>query len=107
MNKHQTYVTDNKVIVVSQYAGRRVKGFAKCSPEDKFDETTGIKLATLRCDEKVAIKRVKRSAEKVAAAYEAYLDAKLHLNAMRDYHETAVAALVSVQEELEVFEKTI
>ena len=52
-----------EIIAVSSYAGRKVKGKAVCSPDDKFDEEIGKKLAKLRCDVKVDEKRVKRASE--------------------------------------------
>jgi len=48
------YVAKNKVICVVRYAGRNIRGIAKCSPQDKFDEEVGKKLAHLRCEEKIA-----------------------------------------------------
>jgi len=48
------YVAKNKVICVIRYAGRNIRGIAKCSPQDKFDEEIGKKLAHLRCEEKLA-----------------------------------------------------
>jgi hypothetical protein len=46
-----------EVVAMSTYAGRYVRGIAKCSPEDPFDEEFGKKLAAARCNLKVAQKR--------------------------------------------------
>lgn len=50
-------VTPNKVIALSTYAGRPVRGIAKCHPNDTFDVEFGKKLAAARCNYKVAVKR--------------------------------------------------
>lgn len=50
-------VTNNKVIALSSYAGKTVRGVAKCHPNDVFDEEFGKKLAAARCNLKIAEKR--------------------------------------------------
>lgn len=52
------YTTNNKVICVSSFAGKHVRGIAKCSPNDDFSLEKGKELARLRCDLKIAHKRV-------------------------------------------------
>lgn len=61
-NKYQYYqFTDNQnrkvVVAVTNIAGHRVKGYAKCSPEDTFDLETGKKIAAARCNVK-ALKKI-------------------------------------------------
>ena len=63
MARYRFYVNGNQVICVSSYAKKPVKGVAKCSPEDTFNEEIGKQLAKLRCDAKVAKQRVKRAKE--------------------------------------------
>ena len=62
MARYQVYNSENKIIVVSRFAGKAVRGIAKCSPGDSFDAVFGNKLATARCDAKIAEKRVVRAA---------------------------------------------
>lgn len=57
-------VTNDKVIALSSYAGRTVRGIAKCHPNDTFDVEYGKKLAAARCNEKIAIKRHKAAEKK-------------------------------------------
>ena len=57
MSKYVFYTTKNKVIAVSTYAGKVVKGVAKCNPNDNFDLEKGKKLAAARCNLKIAKKR--------------------------------------------------
>lgn len=57
-----SYFTNNKdvVVAVTTYHQKKVRGIAKCNPEDVFDLEKGKKLAKARCDAKVADLKVKR-----------------------------------------------
>ena len=59
--KYKFVVTGNKVIAISSYAGKTVKGIAKCHPNDEFNEEIGKNLAAARCNRKIAEKRYKRA----------------------------------------------
>lgn len=61
MARYKFYESPNEVICVSTYAKKRVKGVAKCSPNDNFDSDVGRRLAQLRCDVKIAKKRMNRA----------------------------------------------
>ena len=63
-DKYTYFVADKqkKVVAVSTYAGKIVRGVAKCDPRDEFSIETGKKLAAARCNLKVATKRAKRAA---------------------------------------------
>ena len=52
---------DNKVVAVSTYAGKTVRGVAKCDVNDTFSLEKGKELAAARCNEKVAKKRFARA----------------------------------------------
>lgn len=56
------------VIAVSSYAGKTVRGVAKCDPKDKFDIEKGKQLAAARCQAKVSTKRLKRATKKLDEA---------------------------------------
>ena len=43
-----------KVIVVSYYEGRCVRGIAKCSPADEYNSDSEVTIAQARCDSKIA-----------------------------------------------------
>lgn len=73
------------VIAVSTYAGKTVKGRAKCDPRDGFDLEKGKKLAAARCAEKVAKKRAKRAVRKFADALNKHREAKCYLDKMSQY----------------------
>ena len=56
----------NVVVAVSSHAGRTVKGYARCTPEDNFDLEVGKKLAAARCNEKVLIKKLNSTVDKLS-----------------------------------------
>ena len=62
MTKYSFY-TDGKtkVVAVSTYAGKTVRGVAKCDVNDTFSLEKGKELATARCNEKIAKKRLTRA----------------------------------------------
>lgn len=97
MNKYEVkkFVDKNGVktiIVLSRYAGRVVKGVAKCNPEDTYDEAYGIELATKRCDAKVAKKRLENANKKLAGAVYEYSIASKKLAKYRKYVLDATVA---------------
>lgn len=62
MSKYNFY-TDGKtkVVAVSTYAGKAVRGVAKCDINDTFSLEKGKELAAARCNEKIAKKRFTRA----------------------------------------------
>lgn len=87
-------IAENKVVCVSHFAGRAVRGIAKCDTNcDTFDVESGKELSQARCDVKVAEKRAKRARQKVAEAVEAYEQAKKYLDKMHRYSNDAEAEL--------------
>lgn len=63
--KYKFYTNDKKVIAVSTYAKKNVRGVAVCSKDDNFDADFGMKLAKIRCDRKINEKRLKHLNKKV------------------------------------------
>ena len=108
IEKYKFYETpDNKVIAISTYAGKTVKGIAKTDPRDEFDLEYGKKLAAARCAVKVAKKRqaranrqVRKASDQMARAY-AYLEKmrKYQNDATSDYNE-AIFNLMDVEEKV-------
>ena len=99
--------TPKKVIVLSKYAGKDVRGIAKCSPNDAFNIETGRELATLRCDEKVAWKRYQRAQRKVAEAREEVRKATNWLSEMEDYLSRSMTEYNEVLNKLHDFEANL
>lgn len=63
--KHELADGSIEIFAVSSYAGKTVKGKARCHAKDieNFDEEKGKQLAALRCDLKIAEKRMARAAK--------------------------------------------
>ena len=60
------------IVALSTFAGRPVKGYAKCDPRDEFSIEKGKELAAARCNLKVAEKRKARATQKyMESAFEA------------------------------------
>ena len=78
-------VTPTKVIALSSYGGRTVRGIAKCHPNDAFDEETGKALAAARCNEKIAAKRYARARKKYDEAYDELMAFETKIHRVSDY----------------------
>ena len=81
-----------RVVAVSSFAGKPVKGYADCHPNDEFDLEYGQALAAARCGEKIAAKRCKRAYNKVDEATAQVNAAMAHLQKMMQYEADAEAA---------------
>ena len=57
-----------EIIALGAYLGSTVKGSAKCDPRDNFDANIGETLAALRCNEKIAERRMNNAVSKVEDA---------------------------------------
>lgn len=95
------------ICCVSHFAGKPVRGFAKCNPIDQFDLEKGMKLAQLRCDAKVAEKRVRRAQQKFSEAANAVIHAKERADDMQRYLNDSLEDAIKINEELDAFEKSI
>ena len=89
------------VVCVSTFAGKCVRGVAKCSPDDTFDEAKGTWLAKLRCDYKIAKKRQRRAKEKMEAASKALDKAEHHYYNMVEYYRDASVGVQFIEEDLD------
>lgn len=96
IEKYKFYTNGSRVIAVSTYAGKTVRGVAICHTGDAFSLEKGKKLAALRCAEKIAKKRVARANRKIYEAYCAYADADVYFNKMIDYRNDAYDELDEV-----------
>lgn len=96
IEKYRFYTNGPRVIAVSTYAGKTVRGVAVCHEGDEFSMEKGKKLAALRCAEKIAQKRLARAERKVNEAYFTYIDAGRYFGDMVNYKDDAMAALEEV-----------
>ena len=90
LDKYKFYQFKNEnggttISAVSTYAGRTVKGYAKCDPRDEFDIEKGMKLAAARCNLKIAEKRKMRAGQKYIEASIAADNAVEYFDRMKAY----------------------
>ena len=93
LSKYKFYFAGNKIIAVSTYAGKLVRGVSICHPEDDFDQETGMRLAAARCNEKVANKRYARAQSQYIKACKARDAAIAHVDAMKEYMNDSFVAM--------------
>lgn len=96
IEKYRFYTNGSRVIAVSTYAGRTVRGVAVCHDGDEFSLEKGKELAALRCAEKIARKRLNRAERKVNEAYWTYVNAEAYLDKMCSYKGDALYELDEV-----------
>ena len=100
--RYKVYSNDNdKVVVTSTYAGKPVRGVAKCYVTDEFNKETGIKLAQARCDHKVAKKRYKNAINRYEDAKEMFQMAQEYLLDMREYAASSEKEMYEAEAHLE------
>lgn len=105
---HQNSVNGNpEVIAISTYAGKVVKGKAKCHANDTFNEAKGAELAIARCAAKIAKKRQARADRLVAQAQMEYNRAKKFLDKMNGYKADASEEVGYTQAAVEALEKNL
>jgi hypothetical protein len=101
MYRYKIYKSDSKVVAVGSFAGKPVKGIAKCDPEDAFSAEIGEKLAVTRCENKINAKRMKSAEIKLKEAIDALAAAQEKLDFMYSYHKEATDKFNCSQRELE------
>lgn len=93
LEKYKFFVNGNKVIAVSRYAKKTVRGVANCHPDDKFNLEVGKQIAAARCNEKVAAKRYARAEHKCREAEAELEAAQIKYSKMREYMSDAYIAM--------------
>ena len=98
LDKYKFYQYKDKnakdtVAAASTYAGRTVKGYAKCDPRDEFSVEKGKELAAARCNAKIAAKRVNRVRAKYMESRTQLFEAKRFMARMTEYYTDAVDQL--------------
>ena len=95
-----------KVIALSTYAGKTVKGVAKCHLHDIENYTLGdgMELAAARCGVNVAEKRVKRAIDKMAEALNVLNEAEIYYRKMCEYMKNSRADLEEAKTHLDEVE---
>lgn len=80
-----------KVIAVSRYKGKTVRGIAKCCDTDTFKVESGKALAVERCMQKIAEKIYKDKKEKLIKAQLDFDKARLQLSKAEKERNEALA----------------
>ena len=98
MTKYNFY-TDGKtkVVAVSTYAGKVVRGVAKCDVNDTFSLEKGKKLAAARCNEKIAKKRLTRAENKRRETAKEYMKIMFAARKAIRYEEDSEKALIDAE----------
>lgn len=97
----------NVISAVSTYAGKTVKGYAKCEPRDEFNQENGEKLAAARCNARVAQKRARRAKAKLAEAQAQLEQAQRHYERMTAYFNDSFDAAYEAEKEVNEILKTL
>lgn len=106
--KYEYFVGKNKVVCVARYAGKSFRGVAKCdSSHDEFNVETGMKLAKLRCDAKIAEKRKTIAEERFCLATITLIEAKSNEEHRRACFNEAATNLEAITNELKEFENKL
>ena len=87
--KHTTKDGIKEIIAVSTYAGKCVRGVAKCDPRDEYNEDIGVQLAVARCNARIAEKRRKRAAKLLKEADIKVAEAQRYVHKMMSYSNDA------------------
>ena len=90
MYRYKVYKSGNKVVALSTFAGKAVRGIAKCDPRDEYSAEFGETLAVARCDAKISEKRVASATKKLAAASNALAEAQKQFENMTRYYTDSV-----------------
>ena len=102
--KYVKYVDEktgaNVTICVSHFAGKPVRGVARCNPSDKYDESIGEELARLRCDEKIALKKINNARNKYNAVVNKMSELTNYMEKYLEYHKDSVNMLNDIQKQL-------
>ena len=101
LERYRFYYAGNKVIAVSTYGGKTVRGVAICHPEDKFNIELGKQLAAARCNEKIAMKRYNRANKCFEKAIVANEEARIQLRKMSDYRNDSFVAMNEASQQVD------
>ena len=107
LEKYRYYTNGNKVIAVSTYCGKTVRGVAVCHPDDNFDIELGKRIAAARCNEKVAKKRLDRASSKAIQAGLDVAKAQQFQHQMAEYYNDAFTAYNEAAQEYDMLIKEI
>ena len=89
-----------EIIAMSTYAGKVVKGRAKCHPNDNYNYELGKRIAAARCGLKIAEKRMKRADNCCVEAVDELAKANKKVSDMINYYTDSVDEFLAAQNNL-------
>ena len=105
IDKYKFYTDNNenpsKVYAISSFAGKTVRGTAKCDSKDTFSQEKGKELAAARCAVKIAKKRLARASKKLTEACAQRIAARKYETDMTEYYLSANEELFAANEHLD------
>lgn len=107
LEKYRFYTNGSRVIAVSTYCGKTVRGVAVCHPDDNFDIEIGKRIAAARCNEKIAEKRLARASNKANEAGLDVIRAQQHQKEMQAYYNDAYIAYNDAAREHDMLIKSL
>lgn len=107
VGRYRYVILPDKVIAITTFAGKDIRGVAKCAPNDTFDEEIGKELARRRCDVKVARKRVKRAESKMRSIQKAADELYNKVYDTEEYYFNSEADYQNAVDDLYTFESRI
>lgn len=96
-----------EIIAISTFAGKQVRGIAHYNPNDKFDIEIGKKLAALKCNQKIELKRHKRAIKCLNKANRLFENANRYREKMRKYYEDTLCRVDNANIELDACLKNL
>ena len=105
LERYKFVINDNKIIAISTYAGKTVRGVAQCHPNDQFDIEKGKELAAARCDLKVRRKRLAAAQEKAEQAWKDFKKAEQIYDEADIFVEDASIGLTWAEDNLKKLEE--
>lgn len=95
------------VVALSTFAGKVVRGVARCAPNDVFDVEKGKKLAAARCAMKIAHKRLRRAEALAKWANDTYKYYEKLVEEYDVYELNAIATVRKAAAELKALEDSM
>lgn len=99
--------TSKVVIAISTYAGKVVKGVAKCQAGDSYNFEDGKNLAAARCDLKVCLKRKDRAFKKKHEIALKMEELQKHYDAACAYYNDALSEVLEASNRLHKIEEKL
>lgn len=95
------------IIALSTYAGKIVKGVAKCRAGDDYNLEDGKRLAAARCDFKVCNKRLNRARKKKTEIMQQLEKLNKAIEDANSYYEDALNATVEALNNVKNIENSL